>query len=88
MKNTDFEYCNIDKYNVPEFGFKIHISATIENYSELFLLLYPYLCKEGVVFKYLKNQLLNIIFLTESLLQNLENLLLYILEMINIVKRY
>ena len=56
MKNTDFEYCNIDKYNVPEFGFKIHISATIENYSELFLLLYPYLCKEGVVFKYLKNQ--------------------------------
>ena len=36
MKNTDFEYCNIDKYNVPEFGFKIHISATIENYSELF----------------------------------------------------
>ncbi|RSI29496.1 hypothetical protein D8878_11735 [Streptococcus sanguinis] len=55
MKNTDFEYCNIDKYNVPEFGFKIHISATIENYSELFLLLYPYLCKEGVVFKYLKN---------------------------------
>ena len=36
MDRTDFTYCNENLYELEEFGFKIHISATINNYKQVF----------------------------------------------------
>ncbi|WP_446677428.1 class III lanthionine synthetase LanKC N-terminal domain-containing protein, partial [Streptococcus intermedius] len=56
MKKSDFEYFEGDKYDLPCFGFKIHISSTIDNYEYIFSLVKPYLCKYGIIFKYLKSK--------------------------------
>ncbi|MGT2926653.1 class III lanthionine synthetase LanKC N-terminal domain-containing protein [Streptococcus cuniculipharyngis] len=55
VKQTDFNYCNENSYALPTFGFKIHLSATINNYQSLFSLVYPYLISEGITFKYLNS---------------------------------
>ena len=49
MKKSDFEYFEGDKYDLPCFGFKIHISSTIDNYEYIFSLVKPYLCKYGII---------------------------------------
>lgn len=56
MKKSDFEYFEGDKYDLPCFGFKIHISSTIDNYEYIFSLVKTYLCKYGIIFKYLKSK--------------------------------
>lgn len=54
MKRSDFEYCNMNAYSLPSFGFKIHVSATIENYQEIFDLVSSYLEDRKISWKYLK----------------------------------
>ncbi len=36
MDRMDFTYYNDNLYKLEEFGFKIHISATIKNYTQVF----------------------------------------------------
>ncbi|TWS95278.1 kinase [Streptococcus sp. sy018] len=53
VKIKDFNYHNEFSYDLPTFGFKIHLSGTINNYYELFSLVSPYLINQGIIFKYL-----------------------------------
>lgn len=55
MNQDSFEYRNIDRDKLPNFGFKIHISATIENYEIIKNLLFPFLEERNIAFKFLKN---------------------------------
>ncbi|BDD39893.1 hypothetical protein GUT184_01570 [Streptococcus ruminantium] len=54
MKSSQFKYHEISWYDLPEFGFKIHISGTIENYTDMYELVIPYLISKNVSFKYLE----------------------------------
>ena len=56
MRYSDFEYRNMDAYTLPHFGFKIHISATMNNYQQLFDSINLYLENEKISWKYLKNK--------------------------------
>lgn len=56
MKASDFTFCNRNADLLPRFGFKIHLSATIETYQQLFDLCEPYLMSKKISFKYLKTK--------------------------------
>ena len=55
MDRTDFTYCNENLYELEEFGFKIHISATINNYKQVFDVVSELLEQEGAMYKYLSD---------------------------------
>lgn len=48
-----FKYKNTENANLPVYGFKIHVSATIENYKELYSLISPILDKKKIPYKYI-----------------------------------
>lgn len=56
MKETDFLYHYPDNDSLEPFGFKIHLSATLDNHNDIFDLVYPFLMAEKVCFKYLSSQ--------------------------------
>ncbi len=53
MKSNFFKYSEYDKEKLPDFGFKIHISSTIDNYKEITDLLIPYLDNRKIAYKYI-----------------------------------
>lgn len=65
MKMTDFVYSEFEEYELPEFGFKIHISATFNTYTEIYSKVIPFLEDKKISFKYLKSK--------ESIFFNLSN---------------
>lgn len=54
MNKDIFEYYDQDNYALPDFGFKIHISATPDNYKTIFKTVYPTLCEKQLIFKFIK----------------------------------
>lgn len=55
MQASDFIFCNREAYPLPHFGFKIHLSATMDTYQQLFDLVTPYLTSKKISWKYLKD---------------------------------
>ncbi|MBJ6745128.1 protein kinase family protein [Streptococcus sp. 121] len=51
-----FTYYDSSKYLLPEFGFKIHISGTWENYREIYRRTIPFLIDRDISFKYIKDK--------------------------------
>ncbi|HFU3702344.1 TPA: kinase [Streptococcus suis] len=56
MNKDIFEFYDQDNYSLPDFGFKIHISATPGNYKTIFNIVYPILCERQLIFKYIKKE--------------------------------
>lgn len=54
MKPTDFKHEEGEGYALADFGFKIHLSATLQNYKQLLARVLPYLRSKKLTFKYLK----------------------------------
>lgn len=48
-----FEHSSTDSSNLPTFGFKIHLSATINNYRDLSKLVFPFLDERNIAYKYI-----------------------------------
>ncbi|QHW37696.1 hypothetical protein GZH82_10275 [Staphylococcus ursi] len=62
MKPEDFyeegiwcHYLPISSYEVPNYGFKIHVSATLENVVDIAELIFPILINKNVRFKFIKS---------------------------------
>lgn len=55
MNKNSFSYSEFQSDSLPNFGFKIHISATWKNYQKIKKQLIPILEREKVSYKYLKN---------------------------------
>ncbi|HEL1045585.1 TPA: hypothetical protein TVE63_001959, partial [Streptococcus equi subsp. zooepidemicus] len=53
MKKEELIYKNIKPDNLPFWGYKIHISATINNYNKIFSIVEPVLKKLDLGYKYL-----------------------------------
>ncbi|WP_416433450.1 hypothetical protein QK910_12095 [Lactococcus cremoris] len=51
-----FTYFTTESYKLPKYGFKIHVSATIESYEEVFGLATNFLSKQEVFYKYLSTR--------------------------------
>ncbi|MER0122988.1 protein kinase family protein [Streptococcus sp. ZJ93] len=51
-----FKMVNLEKAHPVVHGFKIHLSATKDNYKELFQLIYPVLIQADVTFKYIEKE--------------------------------
>lgn len=56
MRASQFKHYETSWYELPAFGFKIHISGTIENYHSIYELVIPYLIAKNISFKYLKSK--------------------------------
>ena len=56
MSSTIFSYKLIDPTKLPVFGFKIHISATIDNYKKIYSLVVPFLEKNNIPYKYIRSK--------------------------------
>lgn len=56
MDKTFFKYSKYTNEELPEFGYKIHISATIENYKTILDLALPFLDDLKVVYKYIYSE--------------------------------
>ncbi|HEK9830214.1 TPA: hypothetical protein SVM56_001981, partial [Streptococcus equi subsp. equi] len=56
MDLTSFRYVETNDYVLPEYGFKIHISGTFQNYKAIFSVVFPYLKCHHISFKYLKDE--------------------------------
>lgn len=56
MDKTFFKYSKYTNEELPEFGYKIHISATIENYKTILDLVLPFLDDLKVVYKYIYSE--------------------------------
>lgn len=56
MKASEFKYHETSWYDVPAFGFKIHISGTLDNYKQMYKLVMPYLKSKDISFKYLESE--------------------------------
>lgn len=56
MSSTIFSYKHIDPTKLPVFGFKIHISATIDNYKKIYSLVVPFLEKNNIPYKYIRSK--------------------------------
>lgn len=52
----EFTYFAAERYLLPKYGFKIHISATLESYEEVFYLTKKYLSNKELFYKYLSNR--------------------------------
>lgn len=65
MESSHFKHHETSWYNLPEFGFKIHISGTSLNYKHIYDAVLPYLISEDISFKYLKSK--------ESIIYNLSD---------------
>ncbi|WP_240424411.1 hypothetical protein [Lactococcus allomyrinae] len=52
----EFTYFATERYLLPKYGFKIHISATLESYEEVFDLTKKYLSNKELFYKYLSNR--------------------------------
>lgn len=65
MKSSQFRHHETLWYDLPEFGFKIHISGTLENYKQMYELVIPYLISKDISFKYLESE--------ESIIYNLSD---------------
>ncbi|MGT2799473.1 class III lanthionine synthetase LanKC N-terminal domain-containing protein [Streptococcus marmotae] len=63
MESSQFKHHETSWYDIPEFGFKIHISGTLENYKQIYYLVIPYLMSKDICFKYLESK--------ESIIYNL-----------------
>ena len=55
MDRMDFTYYNDNLYKLEEFGFKIHISATIKNYTQVFDIVSKLLERERTMYKCLSD---------------------------------
>lgn len=55
MEKSIFEYRNLDDKELPFFGFKIHISATIDNYKDIFNLVEGILDSYTITYKYIRD---------------------------------
>lgn len=66
MTPKSFKYIENYDYILPEYGFKIHISGTLQNYEEIFSTVLPFLTSNKIAAKYLKDQ--------ESVLDNLSDM--------------
>lgn len=53
MNKNFFKYSKYDDYDLPDFGFKIHISSTIHNYEQIKNLLIPFLDEKKISYKYI-----------------------------------
>lgn len=51
-----FTYFTTENYVLPKYGFKIHVSATIESYEKVFALTKKYLLKQEVFYKHLSTR--------------------------------
>lgn len=51
-----FTYFTTESYKLPKYGFKIHVSATIESYEEVFGLATNFLSKQELFYKYLSTR--------------------------------
>ncbi|MBA2796471.1 class III lanthionine synthetase LanKC N-terminal domain-containing protein [Streptococcus porcinus] len=56
MNLASFKYVDSNEYALPEYGFKIHISGTLQNYKEIFDFVLPFLDKNNLSYKYLKDE--------------------------------
>lgn len=56
MSSTIFSYKHIDPTKLPVFGFKIHISATIDDYKKIYSLVVPFLEKNNIPYKYIRSK--------------------------------
>ncbi|WP_242237549.1 protein kinase domain-containing protein [Streptococcus acidominimus] len=65
MEASQFKYHETSWYDLPEFGFKIHISGTLDNYKQMHGLVIPYLISKDISFKYLESE--------ESIIYNLSD---------------
>ncbi|CAM3233831.1 hypothetical protein GHI93_12145 [Lactococcus hircilactis] len=50
-----FTYFTTDRYKLPKYGFKIHVSATVESYEKVFDLTKRYLLKQKLYNFYTKS---------------------------------
>ncbi|MFA9413559.1 hypothetical protein ACERC8_02815 [Streptococcus sp. E29BA] len=55
MDKNSFKLRHIDATKLPVFGYKIHVSATWENYQDIKNILIPLLDEQQVAYKYLKD---------------------------------
>ncbi|MDV2631397.1 serine/threonine protein kinase [Lactococcus lactis] len=51
-----FVYKTTNNYELPKYGFKIHVSSTLENYDTIFYLVKKYLSKKNLFYKYLASR--------------------------------
>lgn len=51
-----FTYFTTERYKLPKYGFKIHVSATVESYEKVFDLTKRYLLKQKLYYKYLSTR--------------------------------
>lgn len=51
MKSSFFKYYNNNVYELPYFGYKIHISATFSNYLDILKIVQPYLNANNISYK-------------------------------------
>lgn len=57
-ENNTFIYVNNENNDLPEWGWKIHVSATLLEYKNVFDSVIPFLIKQNISFKFIKSEIL------------------------------